>query len=174
MEKLAGAPPRSPHITPTAPCAASVLVRYPSCCICRWVTISTLAGNSCTVRPRRLAIVATKLPLSGVGAIVASYKAGCATGFTAGCGAGFAAGFAAVLAAVRLALRPAPADPVPARVAPFGFAGDTTTGLSTLGWLAPGVALCAKADLPAAPHSKAIRLNACADLDNQRRFAVVS
>ena len=53
-----------------------------------WPMISTLAGISCAVRPSRLALPATTLLLSGVGA---------------GSVSGSGTGFAAVLRAARLA-----------------------------------------------------------------------
>src|SRR5262249_46229260 len=80
-----------------------------------WPMISTLAGISCAVRPSRLALPATTLLLSGVGA-----------GSAFGGSVGFAAGFRAA----RLMRFGAACCWLPWRVAVCGFGGDTTTGPS--------------------------------------------
>src|ERR1700756_3075846 len=78
-----------------------------------WPTTSTLAGVSCVVRPSLLALPATTLLLSGVGA-------GSVTG------TGFAAGLRAACRTRFGAARCAPLW----RAAACGFGGDTTTGPS--------------------------------------------
>jgi hypothetical protein len=89
------------------------------------------------VRPSRLALAATALPLSGVGAVSAG-----------GSGAGFAAG----LRAVRRARLGAPCGSLPARVALCGFGGDTTTGSSVRCCANTGVAATSSGN--AAPGSR--------------------
>src|SRR5215472_17871249 len=79
-----------------------------------WLTTSTVAGVSWTARPSRLALPATTLLLSGVGAAS-----------VVGCGTGLAAG----LRAARLARFGVSCCSPPACAA-FGFGGDTTTGSS--------------------------------------------
>ena len=107
--------------------------------------------------PRRLALIATTLVLSGVRTVSA---------LAAGCGFGFAT-FLAVTDLVRF---PAPCASLPMRVAGFGFAGETMTGSSVPGfWSA-----CADADLSAATKTGVAVARALrSDPESTARFIVL-
>jgi len=123
----------------------------------------TDAGISCTVRPSRLALAATRLPLSGVGTTVVALPGGVdtASGPKAGCVVG--AGFGAVSVAVRLARFEVPCDSLPLWFgAPLGVAGATKTGLSCCG-------LCANAGCGALATAKRIPTRS-AEPDSQHRL----